>query len=91
MKNPKTASMKNFAGHPSFGKNSNALIGLKIVDVRYLDDSAMSERGWRRRPPILVLDDGTELMPLCDDEGNDGGALDIRSGNKTTGLPTVHR
>ena len=31
--------------------------------------------GWRKRPVILVLDDGTEIIPQMDDEGNDGGSL----------------
>ena len=82
--------MENFTGHASYGDIANALLGRKIVDVRYVDDCKMA-RHWRVRPPVLVLDDGTELTPWRDDEGNDGGALDIRSGNKATGLPTVHR
>ena len=31
--------------------------------------------GWHKRPIILILDDGTEIIPQMDDEGNDGGAL----------------
>tara|TARA_R100000808_G_C2054805_1_gene88786 strand:+ start:254 stop:547 length:294 start_codon:yes stop_codon:yes gene_type:complete len=52
------------------------LLGRKIVKIKWLtEDQAEQEFGWRKRPVMLVLDDGTEIVPQMDDEGNDGGAL----------------
>ena len=52
------------------------LLNRKIVKIKWLtEDQAEQEFGWRKRPVMLVLDDGTEIVPQMDDEGNDGGAL----------------
>tara|TARA_R110000824_G_scaffold328157_3_gene514997 strand:- start:335 stop:628 length:294 start_codon:yes stop_codon:yes gene_type:complete len=52
------------------------LLGRKIVKIRWMTEKeADKDYGWYKRPVILLLDDGTELVPQCDDEGNDGGAL----------------
>ena len=52
------------------------LLGRKIVKIKWLtEDQAEQEFGWRKRPVVLQLDDGTEIVPQMDDEGNDGGAL----------------
>ena len=52
------------------------LLGRKIVKIKWLtEDQAEQEFGWRKRPVMLILDDGTEIVPQMDDEGNDGGAL----------------
>ena len=52
------------------------LLGRKIVKIKWLtEDQAEQEFGWRKRPVLLQLDDGTEIVPQMDDEGNDGGAL----------------
>tara|TARA_Y100001938_G_C8081552_1_gene429464 strand:+ start:523 stop:816 length:294 start_codon:yes stop_codon:yes gene_type:complete len=52
------------------------LLGKKIVKIRWLSKlSAKKDFGWYKRPIILTLDDGSEIMPQMDDEGNDGGAL----------------
>jgi hypothetical protein len=52
------------------------LLGRKIVKIRWLSKlSAEQDFGWYKRPIILTLDDGSEIIPQMDDEGNDGGAL----------------
>ena len=52
------------------------LLNKKIVKIKWLtEDQAEQEFGWRKRPVMLVLDDGTEIVPQMDDDGNDGGAL----------------
>ena len=52
------------------------LLNRKIVKIKWLtEDQAEQEFGWRKRPVMLILDDGTEIVPQMDDEGNDGGAL----------------
>ena len=32
---------------------------------------------WDYRPVVFQLDDGTWIIPMCDDEGNNGGALAV--------------
>jgi hypothetical protein len=54
---------------------SKALVGRKIVKVRYLTDEEMEDMGWYSKPIVLQLDDDTLLFPSADDEGNDGGAI----------------
>jgi hypothetical protein len=52
-----------------------ALLGRKIVRVRYLSDEEMEDMGWDSKPIVLELDNGTLMFPSADDEGNDGGAM----------------
>lgn len=54
---------------------AKALVGRKIVEVRYLNDKEVNEHGWHRSALVMLLDDGTYLYPSSDDEGNDAGAL----------------
>tara|TARA_R110001583_G_scaffold188157_1_gene349948 strand:- start:246 stop:503 length:258 start_codon:yes stop_codon:yes gene_type:complete len=52
------------------------LVGRKIVKVHYMSkEDAKDNFYWDKRPLILTLDDGSEIIPTSDDEGNDGGAL----------------
>ena len=52
------------------------LLGRRIVKIRWMAEAeADVQIGWNKRPVILILDDGTEIVPQMDDEGNDGGAL----------------
>ena len=52
------------------------LLGRKIVKIKWMTaKEADKAYGWYKRPVILILDDGTEIIPQMDDEGNDGGAL----------------
>ena len=52
------------------------LLGKKIVAIHWMDKEEADEvYGWYKRPVVLILDDGTEIIPQMDDEGNDGGAL----------------
>ena len=52
-----------------------SLLGRKIVDVQWMSSQEAERVGWLGRPVILILDDGTWISPMRDDEGNDGGAL----------------
>ena len=54
---------------------AKALLGRKIVKIRYVSDKEMKDMMWYKRPIVLLLDDGNWLMPMADDEGNDGGAI----------------
>jgi hypothetical protein len=52
------------------------LVGRKIVNVMYMDNESSEEMGWDgRRGVVIELDDGTQLFPMQDDEGNGPGAL----------------
>ena len=52
------------------------LLGKKIVKIKWMSETEADKGfGWYKRPVILTLDDGTEIIPQMDDEGNDGGAL----------------
>ena len=51
------------------------LIGRKITNVRFMQPSECGAMGWNQAPLILELDDKTCLIPMQDDEGNDGGSM----------------
>ena len=40
------------------------------------------ELGWYKRPLMLMLENGTWIIPQQDDEGNDGGALWLMNNTK---------
>ena len=58
-----------------YKKASKVFLGRKIVKIEWLSDKEMNEMGWYNRPICLLLDDGTWIFPMADDEGNNGGAL----------------
>jgi|TARA_R110000824_G_scaffold9859_4_gene43645 hypothetical protein len=49
--------------------------GKKIVDVGYIDKSEAEHYAWHNRGVWFQLDDGTRLICMRDDEGNDAGVL----------------
>ena len=51
------------------------LEGRKIIEVRYLTDEEAVDMGWSRASLAIFLDDGSNIVPMSDDEGNDAGAL----------------
>ena len=51
------------------------LVGRTIKAIRYLTDDEVDELGWNSAAIVMELDDGTQLWPSRDDEGNDAGAL----------------
>ena len=67
------------------------LIGKKIVAITYLSEEEMKASYWNKRCPVLILEDGTAILPLSDDEGNESGVLEIIKINATTGiLPSIY-
>jgi hypothetical protein len=76
--------------HARFTLEAKALEGHRIVKARYLTKAECSEYAWSRSTLVLVLDDGTVLFPMQDEEGNDAGTLMVvqRFGN-TTCLPSI--
>ena len=57
------------------GKISEKLVGRTIVKVEYLTQEETDKNYWYKRPIALGLDDGNWLIPMADDEGNDGGSI----------------
>ena len=51
------------------------IIGRTITAVRYMTQDELDDLDWRGPVPILILDDGTEILAARDDEGNDAGRL----------------
>lgn len=53
------------------------LEGRTIESVRDMTDEEMSEEYWEgnRKPPVIILDDGTKVFPSRDPEGNGAGSL----------------
>lgn len=56
-------------------RTTAALVGRTITAVRYLSTEEASDLGWYGRCVVLTLDDGTQIYPAADDEGNNAGAL----------------
>ena len=56
---------------------TKALVGKKIMSVRYMTSEEAIESGWSKCPLLISLNDGTVIIPLQDDESNDGGSLEF--------------
>lgn len=55
------------------------LVGRTIKKVMYMNDTwahALGFEDYMARPLMMELDDGTLIIPLQDDEGNGGGAIE---------------
>ena len=67
---------------------AKSLVGRKIVDIRYLSAEEADSCGFYNQPICLFLDNGEWIMPMRDDEGNDGGAMATSYENLST-IPVV--
>lgn len=54
---------------------SEDIVGRTITAVKYMTAEELETHGWRGPVPILVLDDYTEIVASCDDEGNGPGVF----------------
>jgi len=54
---------------------SKHLIGRTITKVEYIGDDEMENNMWYKKPIAICLDNKDWLIPMADDEGNDGGAI----------------
>ena len=59
------------------------LVGKKIKEVLYLSSFDADQMLWDRRPIMIIFDDGSSIIPMSDDEGNNGGALHYHDHGKT--------
>ena len=57
------------------------LEGKTVETVRPMTRSELEDMDWRdlggRVPVIIIMTDGTEVVPMADPEGNYPGALDV--------------
>lgn len=61
-----------------------------IISVRYVTDEEITDSYFHKRGLQIVLDNGTILYPMQDDEGNDFGAVhyQLKDGSNLV-LPTL--
>ena len=57
------------------------LKGKTIKKVYYLEKNDAEQCLWHQRPIVIEFEDGSIIMPMSDDEGNDGGSLHFYEGN----------
>ena len=68
---------------------SKLLVNRKIVEVRYLTSEEARMSGGSNHPICLFLDNGEWIVPMSDDEGNDGGAMATSFKSEPT-IPVIH-
>ena len=56
-------------------KARKALVGKTITNVYYVSDKEAHDSMWYKKPVAIQLDNKYWLVPISDDEGNDGGAI----------------
>lgn len=60
---------------PWIAQAKQALLGRKIVDVRWMGEGELENTGWCSGAIVLQLDDGSIVLPQADPEGNGPGSL----------------
>ena len=65
------------------------LKGKKIIDVGYINKEEAKDYMWTRRGVWFELDDGTRLICMRDDEGNDAGVLAYLNEGVDSVLPVI--
>ena len=67
----------------------NVLLKRKIVKVEYMKDKECNEYMWYKKPITFILDNGTRVIAMQDDEGNDGGVLTCLTHDREELLPVL--
>ena len=65
------------------------MVGKKIVDAGYIDKIEAETYLWNNRGVWFQLDDGTRLICMRDDEGNDAGVLAYLNEGVDSVLPVI--
>tara|TARA_R100001129_G_C5299399_1_gene242104 strand:+ start:622 stop:879 length:258 start_codon:yes stop_codon:yes gene_type:complete len=65
------------------------LLNRKIVKVEYMTSDECNEYMWYKRPITFILDNGTRVIAMQDDEGNDGGVLTCLTEKSEDVLPVL--
>ena len=67
---------------------SENLVGKKITKVEYLSVEEVVQNGWNKTPIAIELDGKYWLIPMMDDERNDGGSVSTTMSAIPT-IPTI--
>jgi hypothetical protein len=72
-------------------KAKQVLVGKTITSARYITQDEADEFGWSKRSLLIGFNDGSYIMPMMDDEGNDGGSIQGHNGanNSDMSFPTL--
>ena len=70
-------------------KANKLLLNKKIVKVEYMHSEEAKDSMWGNRSVRLILEDGMNILPMADDEGNDAGALWLGNGKMEEVLPVL--
>ena len=65
------------------------LLNRKIVKVEYMTNNECNKYMWYKRPITFILDNGTRVIAMQDDEGNDGGVLTCLTEKSEDVLPVL--
>tara|TARA_B100001173_G_scaffold41105_1_gene31923 strand:- start:17 stop:271 length:255 start_codon:yes stop_codon:yes gene_type:complete len=60
----------------TWNKRAEVLVGKKIKQARYMTEAEAEEFGWYSRGIVIFFEDGSHIIPMRDDEGNDAGSVD---------------
>ena len=69
----KQKKFQNSLGQKWKNRLSPELLGQRIVKMQYMSKKDAEKLKWYKRPLMLMLENGTWIIPQCDDEGNDEG------------------
>ena len=67
----------------------NTLLGRQISKVEYMSNEECNNYVWYKKPITFILDNGTRVIAMQDDEGNDGGVITCLLNNKEELLPVL--
>ena len=65
------------------------LLDRKIVKVEYMTSDECNKYMWYKRPITFILDNGTRVIAMQDDEGNNGGVLTCLTEKSEDVLPVL--
>tara|TARA_R100000353_G_scaffold175083_1_gene144504 strand:- start:1460 stop:1720 length:261 start_codon:yes stop_codon:yes gene_type:complete len=69
-------------------KINKELLGRKITKIEYLTQDELDDNMWDKSPIAIELDNRIWLVPMADDEGNDGGSISTNIKNLSV-IPTI--
>ena len=69
-------------------KINKELLGRKITKIEYLTQDEVDNNMWYKSPIAIELDNRIWLVPMADDEGNDGGSISTNIKNLSV-IPTI--
>jgi hypothetical protein len=67
---------------------SKILVGKTIKSIRYLTDQEQEQFDWLDSAVVIIFTDGSWIIPMSDDEGNNAGAIQT-SDPKLETIPVI--